>query len=119
MLVRGSSLSYDLYSVAKQIFRGAAEESQSSLRQTIQNFLFDLEVSISESDARLFIRKMNWNSPREIMTAAPIHMAYSGVCVCGVWCVVCGVCVCVFVSVCCISGCSCICLTRIWIYATG
>jgi len=75
MLLRGSSLSFDFFRVAKEIFQ---LESSEDTRNFAFNFLFDLAHSIGKNDAKLFAQKMKLETPIEKLSAGPVHFSYTG-----------------------------------------
>jgi PAS domain S-box-containing protein len=75
ILVRGASLSVDLFEIMKEHYRDAGEEEATNVARS---FLFDIAHSIGKMDARCFHRKMGVKDPVEKLSAGPIHFAYTG-----------------------------------------
>ncbi len=75
ILVRGASLSVDLFEVMKERYKDAGEQEAIDVARS---FLFDIAHSMGRMDARLFHTKLGLNSPMDRLSAGPVHFAHAG-----------------------------------------
>ncbi len=75
ILVRGASLSVDLFDILKERYQDAGEREAIDVARS---FLFDIAHTIGKMDARAFHRKMGLRDPIERLSAGPIHFAHTG-----------------------------------------
>ncbi len=75
ILVRGASLSVDLFELMKERYKDAGEEEANNVARS---FLFDIAHTIGRMDARSFHKKMGVQDPIEKLSAGPIHFALTG-----------------------------------------
>jgi len=75
ILVRGASLSVDLFELMKERYREAGEQEAIDASRSL---LFDMAHTIGKMDARSFHKKMGLNDPIEKLSAGPIHFAHTG-----------------------------------------
>jgi PAS domain S-box-containing protein len=75
ILVRGASLSVDLFEIMKERYKDAGEQEAIDVARS---FLFDIAHTIGKMDARSFHKKMGLQDPIERLSAGPIHFAHTG-----------------------------------------
>jgi PAS domain S-box-containing protein len=75
ILVRGASLSVDLFEIMKERYKDAGEQEAIDVARS---FLFDIAHSIGKMDARLFHKKMGLDNPMDRLSAGPVHFAHAG-----------------------------------------
>jgi PAS domain S-box-containing protein len=75
ILVRGASLSVDLFELMKERYNDAGEQEAVDIARS---FLFDIAHTIGRMDARSFHKKMNLHDPIEKLSAGPIHFSHTG-----------------------------------------
>jgi PAS domain S-box-containing protein len=75
ILVRGASLSVDLFEMMKERYKDAGEQEAIDVARS---FLFDIAHTIGKMDARAFHKKMGLRDPVEKLSAGPVHFAYTG-----------------------------------------
>lgn len=75
ILVRGASLSVDLFEIMMERYKDAGHDEATNVARS---FLFDIAHTIGKMDARCFHKKMGLKDPVERLSAGPIHFAYTG-----------------------------------------
>ncbi len=75
ILVRGDSLSVDLFQLMKERYQEAGDQEATDVSRS---FLYDMARTIGKMDARNFHRKMGLKNPIEKLSAGPIHFAFTG-----------------------------------------
>ena len=75
ILVRGASLSVDLFEMMKERYKDAGEQEAVDVARS---FLYDIARTIGKTDARSFHRKMGLHDPIEKLSAGPVHFAHTG-----------------------------------------
>jgi len=75
ILVRGDSLSVDLFELMKERYQDAGDLEAIEASRRI---LYDMAHTIGKMDARNFHKKMGLSDPIEKLSAGPIHFAHTG-----------------------------------------
>ncbi|MFC1766780.1 ATP-binding protein [Planctomycetota bacterium] len=75
ILVRGASLSVDLFELMIERYQDAGEEEAIDVARS---FLFDIAHTIGKMDARNFASKMDLKDPIERLSAGPVHFSHTG-----------------------------------------
>ncbi len=75
VLVRGASLSVDLFETIIERYKDAGREEAI---EVARSFLFDIAHAIGKMDARCFHKRMGVKDPIEKLSAGPIHFAHAG-----------------------------------------
>ena len=75
ILVRGDSLSVDLFGLLKEQYLDAGDQEATDASRSM---LYDIARTIGRMDARNFHDKMGLKNPLEKLSAGPIHFAFTG-----------------------------------------
>lgn len=75
ILVRGASLSVDLFELMMERYKDAGRDEAVDVARS---FLFDIAHTIGKMDARSFHKRMGVQDPMEKHSIGPLHFAHSG-----------------------------------------
>lgn len=75
ILVRGASLSVDLFELMTERYKDAGRDEAIDVARS---FLFDIAHTIGKMDARCFHKQMGVQDPLEKLSIGPLHFAHTG-----------------------------------------
>lgn len=75
IMIRAASLSVEFFDIISNFFKDKGEDEAQNIAKSI---LFDLAHAIGKADAECFQKKMNLQDPIAMLSAGPIHFAYTG-----------------------------------------